>query len=49
MKNIKCNHPMDERWQYEHYWLCCVCYRLFWGDKKEFPLKYIYSKRLAEV
>lgn len=32
-----CQHPAAQRWQYPEHWLCCACYRSFWGDKRETP------------
>lgn len=29
----KCNHPLDQRWQYPATWLCCKCFQYFWGSK----------------
>jgi hypothetical protein len=39
-----CDHPPDKRWQYRVMWLCCRCYRHFWGDKRETPAVDIYGR-----
>lgn len=39
-----CAHPSDQRWQYRVMWLCCKCYRYFWGDKRSAPDCDIYGR-----
>lgn len=42
---MNCTHPQDQRWQYPQFWLCCACYRYFWGDKKNTPEEDIYGQK----
>lgn len=43
---MRCDHPMDQRWQYPMHWLCCRCYKWFWG-KKEDDQHPVYAKGAA--
>lgn len=40
---MKCSHPQEERWQYPQFWLCCKCYRYYWGDKRDAELRPMYA------
>ena len=31
----KCDHPMNQRWQWRNHWECCLCMSRFKGKKDE--------------
>lgn len=46
---MDCAHPKDQRWQHNRVmWLCCKCYRYFWGSKRETPGVDIYGRAAYE-
>lgn len=42
-RNVRCEHPPDQRWQYRDMWMCCRCCRYFWGLKERTPETDIYG------
>lgn len=44
-----CTHQFSNRYQYSNMWVCCDCYRYFWGEKEKTPDMDIYGRPTYNV
>jgi hypothetical protein len=46
---MSCSHPSEQRWQWRHFWQCCLCGLKFWGSSSEAQLRPLLLGREPET